>query len=339
MKDERRGRERKGSPRILAGNATDEEVEKFCRAWEAGGRTTSELIDAMEAEDEQEERQEGPGREADLDIVKIYLREIGAYPLLSHEEEMELARRIGEGDRRAYHALVESNLRLVVSIAKRYTGRGVPFSDLIEEGNLGLMKAADKYDWTKGFRFSTYATHWIRQTISRYVDEKSGIIRTPVHMAEQRQKLRRAANSFHQRTGRRPTDAELAQILRLSPEKVRQIRDTVPGTVSLSSPAGEDGDAELIDFLADERAEAPEDQADREIMSDTVASLLDRLAPREREVIRRRFGFGDRDPETLESIGSDMGITRERIRQIEKKALRRLRSPAFARYLTPTTAM
>ncbi len=337
MDEKRKEKERKTPLQVLPDEMNEEQIEDFCRSWEAGGKGLKDLLSAISMEESAEENEEGAGRNGfrdfEGDSVRTYLKEIGKRRLLSHEEEIQLAGKIEQGDRNAFDRMVESNLRLVVSIAKRFTGRGVPFADLIEEGNLGLMKAAEKYDWRKGFRFSTYATHWIRQSISRSVDEKSGIIRAPVHLAEKRQKLRRSENVFRQKTGRDPSDEELAEMMKTSSEKIRELRESMPGTVSLSTPAGEDEESELIDFLPDERAVSPENQTDRTLLRETMEELLMRLSPREQEVVRRRFGFDNGQPETLEKIGNDMGITRERVRQIEKKAIRRLRSPSFFRCL------
>ncbi len=274
-------------------------------------------------------------KNGDLDLVKQYLKEAGVFPLLTKEEEIELAKRIEAGDRDAFNRMVECNLRLVISVAKRYRNQGVPLLDLIEEGNLGLMRAAKKFDYRLGNRFSTYATHWIRQFVSRAVQERGDVIRTPVHVAEKMVKFRSALAMLSQISDHEPTDQELAEILGTTPEKIRSLRASSNRTVSLSAPSGEEKDAELIDFIPDESAVSPERQTDATVLRETMGKLLDRLSPRERAVIRRRYGFDENPLETLESIGQDLGVTRERVRQIEMRVLHRMRHPSFSRQLEP----
>ncbi len=316
----------------------EEEIERLCRDWEASGRDITEYLDAGDSVEWEDADYRGSGpnnRKVVVDLTRTYMREIGVAPLLTHEEEIELAKRVEAGDKEAFDRLVVSNLRLVVSVAKRYVNRGVPFLDLIEEGNLGLMKAVRKYNYRKGFRFSTYATHWIRQTVSRAIDDKSEVIRKPVHVAGKITKYRQAVAVLQQTNGCLPDEGEIARWMGISEGKVRALQKGFCRTVSLSTPTGEDEDSELIEFISDDGAILPEDKVDKVILRETMSDLLGRLTPRERTVICRRYGLGEKDAETLESIGKDMGVTRERVRQIEMKALRRLRHPAFARQLEP----
>ena len=267
------------------------------------------------------------------DPVKVYLKDIGRVPLLGSDEETELAKRIIDGDEQAKKRLSESNLRLVVSIAKRYVGRGMQFLDLIQEGNMGLMKAVEKFDYTKGFRFSTYATWWIRQAITRAIADQARTIRLPVHMVETINKLTRATRMLVQRFGRDPTDAEIAEEMKISEERVREIRRIALDPVSLETPVGEEDDSHIGDFIMDEKTLTPQEAAAFAILKEQLISILDTLTPREEMVIRMRYGLDDGHPRTLEEVGKAFGVTRERIRQIEAKALRKLRHPSRSRKL------
>ncbi len=261
------------------------------------------------------------------DPVKIYLKDIGKVPLLSAEEEKELAIKMASGDQTAKNHLTEANLRLVVSIAKRYVGRGMLFLDLIEEGNLGLMKAVDKFDYTKGFRFSTYATWWIRQAITRAIADQARTIRIPVHMVETINKLTRTTRFLVQELGREPTAEEIAKEMGITPERVTEIQKIAQDPVSLETPIGEEEDSHLGDFLEDEHALSPQDQATQTLLKEELMKVLESLTPREQAVIRLRYGLDGTHPRTLEEVGKRFGVTRERIRQIEAKALRKLRNP------------
>ncbi|MBO5199240.1 MAG: RNA polymerase sigma factor RpoD [Lachnospiraceae bacterium] len=267
------------------------------------------------------------------DPVKQYLKEIGGYPLLSVAEEIELAKKIEQGDEHAKKILAESNLRLVVSIAKRYVGRGLSFLDLIQEGNLGLIKAVDKFDYNKGYKFSTYATWWIRQAITRSIADQSRTIRIPVHMSEVINKTYRVSRSLLQELGREPTEQELSEAMNLPIEKVREILKVSADPISLDTPIGEEDDSHLGDFIKDDTILGPEDAASYAVLQDQIAKLLDTLTERERKVLILRFGLLDGRSRTLEEVGREFKVTRERIRQIEAKALRKLRHPSRARML------
>ena len=260
------------------------------------------------------------------DPVRMYLKEIGKVPLLSAEEEIELAQRMEEGDQEAKKRLAEANLRLVVSIAKRYVGRGMLFLDLIQEGNLGLIKAVEKFDYRKGYKFSTYATWWIRQAITRAIADQARTIRIPVHMVETINRMRQATNQLVYQNGHEPTPEELAKAMDMSVERVREIQRMAQEPASLESPVGEEEDSSLGDFVADENAEAPGKAADRAMVAQQINLALKSLTPREEKVIRLRFGLDDGRPRTLEEVGRDFGVTRERVRQIEAKAIRKLHS-------------
>lgn len=267
------------------------------------------------------------------DPVKQYLKEIGNYPLLSIEEEIELAKRIENGDEAAKHILSESNLRLVVSIAKRYVGRGLSFLDLIQEGNLGLIKAVDKFDYNKGYKFSTYATWWIRQAITRSIADQSRTIRIPVHMSEIINKTYRVSRNLLQELGREPTDQELSEAMNMPIDKVREVLKISADPISLDTPIGEEDDSHLGDFIKDERVMGPEESASYAVLKDQIASLLNTLTERERRVLTLRFGLKDGRSRTLEEVGREFNVTRERIRQIEAKALRKLRHPSRVKLL------
>ena len=270
------------------------------------------------------------------DPVKVYLKEIGRVPLLTPDEEVQLALDIQKGGKdgeRAKQRLSEANLRLVVSIAKRYVGRGMQFLDLIQEGNLGLIKAVEKFDHTKGFKFSTYATWWIRQAITRAIADQARTIRIPVHMVETINRMRQATNQLVYQNGHEPTPEELAKAMDMSVERVREIQRMAQEPASLESPVGEEEDSSLGDFVADENAEAPGKAADRAMVAQQINQALKSLTPREEKVIRLRFGLDDGRPRTLEEVGKEFNVTRERIRQIEAKALRKLRHPSRSKKL------
>ena len=267
------------------------------------------------------------------DPVRMYLKEIGQIKLLTLAEESELADRIVAGDESAKNILAEANLRLVVSIAKRYVGRGMLFLDLIQEGNIGLMKAVDKFDVTKGYKFSTYATWWIRQAITRAIADQARTIRVPVHMVETINKLARVQRQLTLELNREPSEEELAKKMGTTVEKVREIYKISQDPVSLETPIGEEDDSHLGDFIKDERNLSPEEFATNEMLKDEISQVLETLTEREEKVIRLRFGLEDGKPRTLEEVGQMFGVTRERIRQIEAKALRKLRHPSRSRKL------
>lgn len=267
------------------------------------------------------------------DPVRMYLKEIGKVPLLTSEEEIELAKRMEQGDELAKKRLAEANLRLVVSIAKRYVGRGMLFLDLIQEGNLGLIKAVEKFDFRKGFKFSTYATWWIRQAITRAIADQARTIRIPVHMVETINKLIRVSRQLLQELGRDPTPEEIAKEMGLSEEKVRDIMKISQEPVSLETPIGEEEDSHLGDFIPDDEAPAPAESAAFTLLKEQLIDVLDTLTPREEKVLRLRFGLDDGRARTLEEVGREFNVTRERIRQIEAKALRKLRHPSRSKKL------
>ena len=265
------------------------------------------------------------------DPVRMYLKEIGKISLLSLDEETELSKKIAEGDEMAKNRLAESNLRLVVSIAKRYVGRGMLFLDLIQEGNIGLMKAVEKFDATKGYKFSTYATWWIRQAITRAIADQARTIRVPVHMVETINKLSRFQRQLTLELNREPTDEELAEKMNMSPEKIREVIKIAQDPVSLETPIGEEEDSHLGDFVPDESNMSPEDFTVHEMLKEEISDVLLTLTEREEQVLRLRFGLDDGSSKTLEEVGQMFGVTRERIRQIEAKALRKLRHPSRSR--------
>ena len=320
------------------GNVLDvEAMEKLYEELESNGieivddtpvDVSSALPSSEEGADDYEDGLTADGITID-DPVKVYLKEIGRVPLLSPEEETELALKIqagGPDGEKAKQRLSEANLRLVVSIAKRYVGRGMQFLDLIQEGNLGLIKAVEKFDHTKGFKFSTYATWWIRQAITRAIADQARTIRIPVHMVETINRMRQATNQLVYQNGHEPTPEELAKAMDMSVERVREIQRMAQEPASLESPVGEEEDSSLGDFVADENAEAPGKAADRAMVAQQINLALKSLTPREEKVIRLRFGLDDGRPRTLEEVGRDFGVTRERVRQIEAKAIRKLHS-------------
>ena len=267
------------------------------------------------------------------DPVRMYLKEIGKISLLSPDEEMELSVRVAEGDEQAAAMLAESNLRLVVSIAKRYVGRGLLFLDLIQEGNIGLMKAVEKFDYDKGYKFSTYATWWIRQAITRALADQARTIRVPVHMVETINKMARVQRQMTLELNREPSEEELAEKMGITVEKVREVMKISQDPVSLETPIGEEEDSHLVDFIKDERSMSPEEYATNEILKEEIRNVLLTLQEREQEVLELRFGLVDGTSHTLEEVGKRFNVTRERIRQIEAKALRKLRQPSRAKKL------
>ena len=267
------------------------------------------------------------------DPVRMYLKEIGKVPLLSAEEEVELAKRMADGDEEAKKRLAEANLRLVVSIAKRYVGRGMLFLDLIQEGNLGLIKAVEKFDYTKGYKFSTYATWWIRQAITRAIADQARTIRIPVHMVETINKLIRTSRHLLQKNGREPTPEEIAEEMEIPVEKVMEIQKIAQDPVSLETPIGEEDDSHLGDFIQDDDSPAPQDSAAYTMLKEQLNDVMGTLTSREAKVLRLRFGLEDGKARTLEEVGKEFNVTRERIRQIEAKALRKLRHPSRSKKL------
>ena len=319
-----------------------EQIEKFYDTLESQGVEIVEDFDDITIDDEELVKAEGlenfePGLGADGvsidDPVKVYLEEIGRVPLLTPEEEIDLAVRISNGDEAAKKRLSEANLRLVVSIAKRYLGRGMQFLDLIQEGNLGLIKAVEKFDYTKGFKFSTYATWWIRQAITRAIADQARTIRIPVHMVETINKVKKVSSQLLHANGREPSAEEVAEELDMPVEKVREIMRVAQEPVSLETPIGEEEDSHLGDFIPDDDAPAPADAASHTLLKETLGSVLDSLTPREEKVLRLRFGLEDGRSRTLEEVGKEFNVTRERIRQIEAKALRKLRHPSRSKKL------
>lgn len=316
---------------------TPEEMEKMYDRFES---EKVELVEDMEKEleeieiskEELEDLSVPEGINID-DHVKMYLKEIGKVDLLSAEEETELAKRMAEGDEEAKKKLAEANLRLVVSIAKRYVGRGMLFLDLIQEGNLGLIRAVDKFDYTKGYKFSTYATWWIRQAITRAIADQARTIRIPVHMVETINKLVRVSRQLVQELGREPSPEELARGLNMSVEKVREISKISQEPVSLETPIGEEEDSHLGDFIPDDDAPAPSEAASYVLLQEQLGEVLQTLTPREAKVLKLRFGLIDGRQRTLEEVGKEFNVTRERIRQIEAKALRKLRHPSRSKKL------
>ncbi len=267
------------------------------------------------------------------DPVKLYLKEIGRVPLLDADREAELARRMSEGDEAAKKELVEANLRLVVSIAKRYVGKGLFFLDLIQEGNLGLMKAVSKFDYTKGYKFSTYATWWIRQAITRAIADQARTIRIPVHMVETIHKVTKVSRQMLQEKGREVSAAEVAKEMNMNPDRVREIMKIAQDPISLETPVGEEEDSHIGDFIEDQESPAPAEAASYELLREQLNEVLNTLTPREASVLRLRFGLADGKQRTLEEVGQKFNITRERIRQIEAKALRKLRHPSRSKKL------
>ena len=326
------------------GNANPDQVEKVFDAFEQMGiNVIGDDGDDIEPDAEDLEEVEDISVE-DLDVdnmegislddpVRMYLREIGKIPLLNYDEELELAKRILEDDEEAKKKLTESNLRLVVSIAKKYVGRGMLFLDLIQEGNMGLIKAVEKFDYTKGFKFSTYATWWIRQAITRAIADQARTIRIPVHMVETINKLIRTSRHLLQQNGREPTPEEIAEEMEIPVEKVLEIQKIAQDPVSLETPIGEEDDSHLGDFIQDDDSPSPQDAASYTMLREQLEEVMKTLTPREAKVLRLRFGLDDGKARTLEEVGKQFNVTRERIRQIEAKALRKLRHPSRSKKL------
>ena len=340
-------------------DATEEQTEQFYDVLEAAGveidvsdvldligsadgldSPTLDEIDAIEngeleaaPTDEELARYDDLGEGRLDDPVRMYLKEIGKIKLLTPEEELETAKRMAEGDEEARKRMSEANLRLVVSIAKRYVGRGMQLLDLIQEGNLGLMKAVEKFDYTKGYKFSTYATWWIRQSITRAIADQARTIRIPVHMVETINRVLRTSHSMVQTLGREPTTEEVAKELHMDVPKVEEIMKIAQEPVSLETPVGEEEDSHLGDFIQDDDASQPSEEASYTLLREQLEDVLATLTPREQQVLRMRFGLQDGKPHTLEEVGKEFDVTRERIRQIESKALRKLRHPSRSKKL------
>ena len=323
-------------------NTNPEQIDKVFDAFEEMG--VNLLNDDFEEEPDVEDLKEVEDLKIDEidtnyegisvdDPVRMYLREIGKIPLLSYEKELELAQKILENDEEAKQELAEANLRLVVSIAKKYVGRGMLFLDLIQEGNMGLIKAVEKFDYTKGFKFSTYATWWIRQAITRAIADQARTIRIPVHMVETINRLIRTSRHLLQQLGREPTPEEIAQEMDISVEKVMEIQKIAQDPVSLETPIGEEDDSHLGDFIQDEDSPAPHDAASFTLLREQLEDVMNTLTPREAKVLKLRFGLEDGKARTLEEVGKEFDVTRERIRQIEAKALRKLRHPSRSKKL------
>ena len=324
------------------GDANTEQIEEVFDAFEnIGVNVFSEELEEPNFED-LEEVEEIKLEEIDVtnfdgvnidDPVRMYLREIGKIPLLTYDEELSLAKKVLEGDEEAKQKLAESNLRLVVSIAKKYVGRGMLFLDLIQEGNMGLIKAVEKFDYTKGYKFSTYATWWIRQAITRAIADQARTIRIPVHMVETINKLIRTSRDLLQRLGREPTPEEISKEIELPVEKVLEIQKIAQDPVSLETPIGEEDDSHLGDFIQDDDSPAPQDSVAYTLLREQLEEVMNTLTPREAKVLKLRFGLEDGKARTLEEVGKEFMVTRERIRQIEAKALRKLRHPSRSKKL------
>lgn len=309
-----------------------EQIEKIYEVLESMGIEVTGDMHDIDVQEEELDLSVPEGVAID-DPVRMYLKEIGKVPLLSSEEEVELAKRIEKGDPVAKKKLAEANLRLVVSIAKRYVGRGMQFLDIIQEGNLGLIKAVEKFDFRKGYKFSTYATWWIRQAITRAIADQARTIRIPVHMVETINKLIRISRQLLQELGREPTPEEIAKCMEMPVDKVRDIIKIAQEPVSLETPIGEEEDSHLGDFIPDDEAPAPAEAAAFTMLKEQLINVLDTLTPREEKVLRLRFGLDDGRARTLEEVGKEFNVTRERIRQIEAKALRKLRHPSRSKKL------
>jgi RNA polymerase primary sigma factor len=336
MEEAGKNRERSGLEELLVTN--DGELEEEVQLPQAGGEEPVFLggyDEKVEGDPAEFEEEVSKGLASD-DPVRMYLREIGRIPLLSADQEIELARRIemgGSDGAVAKRKLVQANLRLVVSIAKKYVGRGMLFLDLIQEGNLGLIRAAEKFDYERGYKFSTYATWWIRQAITRAIADQARTIRIPVHMVETINKLKKVTRKLAQDKGRKPTEEEIAEAMEITVSKLREIVKVAQEPISLETPIGKEEDSRLGDFIEDREAETPANSVTQELLREDIIEVMAGLSPRERDVLRLRFGLDDGRQRTLEEVGQLFGVTRERIRQIEAKALRKLRHPNRSRRL------
>ena len=318
-----------------------EQLEKIYESLEASGIKVVEVIEDTALDNLESELVATGETSADVsegvpaidDPVKVYLKQIGKVPLLTNEEEIVLAEKIRNGDTEAKNRLSEANLRLVVSIAKRYLGRGMQFLDLIQEGNLGLLKAVEKFDYTKGFKFSTYATWWIRQAITRAIADQARTIRVPVHMVETMNRVRKISSQLLHKNGHEPSAEEIAEVMECPVEKIQEVMRIAQEPVSLETPIGEEEDSHLGDFIPDDDAPAPADAASLILLKEQLEEVLNTLTPREAKVIKMRYGLEDGHTRTLEEVGREFKVTRERIRQIEAKGLRKLRHPSRSKYL------
>ncbi len=310
-------------------NLYDKIMEKGIDIFESTSADEEDEAEDTDALAEELDRLTSLGKKSVADPVRMYLKEIGRVPLLTREEEIRLAQRVEAGDMKAKQELIDANLRLVVSIAKKYIGRGMTFLDLIQEGNKGLIRAVEKFDWTKGFKFSTYATWWIRQAITRSIADQARTIRIPVHMVETINKLMRTSRRLMQELGREPTPEEIGEAMEMDPEKVKEIFKIAQNTTSLEAPVGDgEDDSTLGDFIADDRQVTPYEATSQQMLRENVEEVLEALSDREAKVLKMRFGLAGNKMMTLEEVGKQFGVTRERIRQIEAKALRKLKHPS-----------
>ncbi len=317
---------------LMDADATPEEVEEILKQLHDEGMEFKKP-DELSAEDEI--MLENLMNRANInDPIKMYFKDIGKVPLLTQQQELELGKRIMEGDEEAKKKLIESNLKLVINFAKRYLGKtSMSFSDLIQEGNLGLIRAVERFDYHRGLKFSTYGTWWIRQAISRAIADQARTIRIPVHMVETINKLARVQRQLWQKLGREPTEAEVAQVMGMSEEKIGEIKRIALEPTSLETPTGEEGDSEFYDFVVDENAKSPAESVVQSMLKEQLLAVIETLTPREQKVIRLRYGLDDAHPRTLEEVGKEFNVTRERIRQIEAKALKKLRNPSRSKKL------
>jgi len=317
---------------LMDADATPEDIEAVIKELKDDG---IELRKAGELTTEDEIMIENLMNQANInDPIKMYFKDIGKVELLSSEEELELGKKMMSGDEEAKRLLIESNLRLVVAFAKRYLGKtSMSFSDLIQEGNIGLIRAVERFDYHRGLKFSTYGTWWIRQAISRAIADQARTIRIPVHMVETINKLARTSRQLWQKLGREPTESEIAQAMGMSEEKIAEIRKVAQEPTSLETPTGEEGDGEFYDFVVDENAKSPADNVVQTMLKEQLLAVIETLTPREQKVIRLRYGLDDAHPRTLEEVGKEFNVTRERIRQIEAKALKKLRNPSRSKRL------
>ncbi|MBQ7977556.1 MAG: RNA polymerase sigma factor RpoD [Clostridia bacterium] len=317
---------------LMDAEATPEQIEEVLKMFQEEGL---EIKRAGEMSTEDEIMLENLMNQANInDPIKMYFKDIGKVELLTQQQELELGKRMMEGDEEAKKKLIESNLRLVVAFAKRYLGKtSMSFSDLIQEGNLGLIRAVERFDYHRGLKFSTYGTWWIRQAISRAIADQARTIRIPVHMVETINKLARVTRQLWQKLGREPTESEIAQAMGMSEEKIGEIRKIALEPTSLETPTGEEGDSEFYDFVVDENAKSPAENVVQTMLKEQLLAVIETLTPREQKVIRLRYGLDDAHPRTLEEVGKEFNVTRERIRQIEAKALKKLRNPSRSKKL------